>query len=311
MMSAKRVLLIVAGLLVILVLAACAPLPPLAAGEPAQVATAAPVATATPNPTAAPAIPDPRSDPMAALLYAGQSGAFKSAEFDYVMSLVMEPADEASAAALGDAVEELTSVEMEITGKGAMEITDPDALEVKMRMDMEFSMAGDQMTMEMVMIGQTAWVRVGGTSDWQKVEGEQATSAIPGGMDPQSMFETFKNATDVQWIEDVELNGQQVSHLRFTVDPAKLDLGAFDSLTNQAEMSQEQFEEMMQGLNPVVDIWLAKDDLGMRREQMALDFVMPLPEEVGAGYVNLRLAMTMDMTFTNVNEPVTIEDPTK
>ncbi len=300
-----------AGLILILALAACAPLPaavqaPAATAAPAQVPTLVP----TPIPTPTPSVPDPKTDPMAALLYVGRPGSFSSAEFDYVMTLEMSPADEASAAALGDDAGQLSDVQMKITGDGAMEVTDPGALKSKMRMAMNLDMAGQQMAMEMIIIDQTAWIRVGSEGEWQKVEGEQAMSAIPGGMDPESMLETFQNATDVAWVEDLEIDGEPVSHLRFAIDPAKRDLASLTAMTDQAELSEEELQEILKDMQPVIDVWITKANLELRRQVMAFDMIMPFPEELGASDAKLRMALEMDMQVRNVNEPVTIEAPT-
>jgi hypothetical protein len=246
---------------------------------------------------------------MGALLYIGQPGSFKSAEFDYLMTLEMSPADEASAAALGDEAEMLSDVRMTITGDGAMEVTDPGALKSKMRMNMNLSMAGQQMAMELIMIDQTAWIRVGPDGEWQKVEGEQAMAAIPGGMDPESMLETFQNATDVVWIEDLEIDGEPASHLSFAIDPAKLDLKSLTAMTNQAELSEEEMEQILRDMEPVIDVWVTRADLELRRQRMAFDMIMAFPEELGISDAQLRMAMVMDMQLSNVNQPVTIEAP--
>ena len=294
------------GLILIFVLAACAPVP---AAVQAPAATAAPAGNTTPVQTPTPAVPDPKTDPMGALLYIGQPGSFKSAEFDYLMTLEMSPADEASAAALGDEAEMLSDVRMTITGDGAMEVTDPGALKSKMRMNMNLSMAGQQMAMELIMIDQTAWIRVGPDGEWQKVEGEQAMAAIPGGMDPESMLETFQNATDVVWIEDLEIDGEPASHLSFAIDPAKLDLKSLTAMTNQAELSEEEMEQILRDMEPVIDVWVTRADLELRRQRMAFDMIMAFPEELGISDAQLRMAMVMDMQLSNVNQPVTIEAP--
>lgn len=305
-MSTTRWASYAAGLILTLALAACAPLP---AAVRAPETPAAPTATPTPAPTPTPAIPDPKTDPMAALLYTARPGSFGSAEFDYVMTLKMSPADEASAAAMGDAAEQLSAAPMTITGTGAMEVTDPGALKSKMRMNMNLDMAGQQMAMDMIVIDQAAWLRIGPDGAWQKVEGEQATAAIPGGMDPDSMLETFQNATDVAWVEDVDIDGEPVSHLRFAIDPAKLDLASLTGMMGQAEMSSDEVQAALQEMKPVIDVWITRAGLELRKQVMAFDVIMSLPEEMGIAGAKLRMGLTMEMQFRNVNQPVTIEAP--
>ncbi len=173
------------GLILILALTACAPLPagvqaPAATAAPAQVPTQAPTLVPTPAPTPTPAVPDPKTDPMAALLYVGQPGLSKSAGARLPHDAEHVAGRRCPRRSAGDEAELLRDVRMTITGDGAMEVTDPGAAKSKMRMNMNLSMAGQQMDMELVMIDQTAWIRAGPDGDWQKVEGEQAMSAIPG-----------------------------------------------------------------------------------------------------------------------------------
>ena len=325
-MFSMRLALIFAALLILASLAACSPLPPATQGPAAtQVQQAAPAPTtasaateapaasqapvASPAAAASSAIPDAKADPAAALAYAGNGKLFKTAEFTYTMGMNMTPADDASAKALGAQADALKSLLMQANGQGAIEVTDPAALKSKIRMDMDINAAGQQTQMQMVVIDQTAWVKVAGQDTWQKMEGAQARSVTPG-VSPETMLEDFKNAADVQWIEDVTLSGEQMSHLRFTMDPSKLDLATLTgSATASTQLTPEELEGMFKDFKPVVDVWLSKPNLELRGEKMQLEWVMPLPKEANAAEVKLRVAMTMAMQFSKVNEPVKIEAP--
>lgn len=323
-MISKRLALILAGLLILASLAACSTVPPITQAPAAQpsaaqpsAATVAPAATDTPAPmptpaaTPTPAIPDAKADAQAALLYASSGKLFKTAEFTYTTTMTMAPADDASAAALGTQADELKNFKMEMQGSGAMEVTDAAAMKSKMRMDMDINAVGQQMQLQMILIDQTAWVKATGQDAWQKVEGDQVQSLTPG-VSPEKMLEDFANAVDVQWIEDVTQGSETVSHLRFTMDPSKLDLGSLTaSATGSSDLTPEQVQAMVKDMKPVVDVWLTKPTLELRGEKMTLDFVVPLPEDASTGNVKIRAFMTMDMQFSKVNEPVTIEPPTE
>lgn len=316
-MFTRRMALIFAGLLIVASVAACAPLPPAtqeatdatAVATTAPAATAEPTATAAPSATPTPAIPDPQTDPQAALLYTSGAQLFKTAEFTYTMTMTMAPADDASKkAALGDQAAELEDFQMTMEGSGAMDMTDTE--NVKMRMDMDLDAAGQQMSIQMVMLDKTAWVKMSGQDEWTKVEGDEALSSLPTGVTPDQMVKDFENAVDVEWIEDTTLNGEAVSHLRFTMDPAKMDLASLTgSVTQGQDLTAEQLQEMMKDMKPVVDVWLSKADLQPRGQKMQLDWVMSLPEEANVGDAKLRINMLMDAQYSNVNEPVTIEAP--
>ncbi len=325
-MFSKRLALVFAGLLILASLAACAPVPPAtqapvatagaAAQQPAaSPTTAAPAPTDTPAPTATPAAtstpaaPDPKTDPTGALLYASSGKLFKTAEFTYTMTMTMAPADDASAKALGAQADQLKSFKMDAKGSGALEVTDPTAFKSKMRMDMDINAAGQQMAMQMIMIDQTGWVKLAGQDTWQKVEGEQAKSAAPG-LNPEQMLRDFENAVDVQWIEDVTQGTEQLSHLRFSMDPTKLDLASLTAnATGGSQLTPEQLQAMVKDMKPVVDVWLTRLTLELRGEKMLLDFVMPLPKDANVGDAKIKLSMVMEMRFSKVNEPVTIEPP--
>jgi hypothetical protein len=313
-MFTKRFALLFVGLLIVAGLAACAPVPP-ATQEPAApaattapVATLAPTATEAPAATPTPAMPDPKTDPQAALMFSSAGEMFKTAEFTYAMTMTMAPADDASKEALGDQAAELEDFEMTMNGAGAMDMSDPD--NVKMRMDMDMDAVGQQISIEMVVIGKTAWMKMPGQDEWTKVEDEQALSALPTGITPDQMLKDFESAVDVEWIEDTTLNGEEVSHLRFTMDPSKMDLEALTgSLTQGETIPTEELQEMMKDMKPVTDVWLSRATLQPRAQKMTLDWVMPLPEEASAGGAKLRITMLMDAQYSKVNEPVTIEAP--
>lgn len=314
-MFSRRILPVLAALAVLAFMAACAPLPAATQAPSTQPATVAPAATvatiatptSVPSPTAV--MPDPKTDPVAALSYAGNSQLFKTAEFTYTMTMNMAPADDASAKALGAQADQLKGYMFQANGSGALEVTDPSSLKSKMRMDMEMQAGGQGMAFEMVLIDQTAWIKMKGDTSWKKLQAEQAKSVMPG-MSPEQLLENFKDAAGVKWVEDVTVDGEQLSHLQFTVDPSKLDLGALSSVgAGSNNITPEQLQSMMKDMKPVVDVWLSKPGLQMRGEKMQLEFNVPLPAEANAGDAKIKLSIVMDMKFSKVNEPVTIEAP--
>lgn len=326
-MFSRRPALVFAGLLILASLAACAPLPPAAqepaatqaaAAQPVTQSTAVPAATdlppasSTPAPAPTPAIPNPQADPAGALLYASSGKLFRTAEFTYTMTVTVAPADDASAQALGAQASELKNLTMVAAGSGALEVTDPASMKSKMRLDMDVDAAGQKMTMQMVLIDQSAWVKATGIDTWQKVEGEQAKAALPAGMSPEQMLQDFKDAVDVQWVEDVTQGSETISHLRFSIDPSKLDLASLTSgAAGSADLTPEELQAMFKDMQPAVDVWLAKPSLELRGEKMQVDFMTPLPAEANMGDAKIRMTVVMDMQFSKVNEPVTIEPPTE
>ncbi len=325
----KPTLNAVIGLFLIVAVGACtppAPAAPTVAVEPTVAATATtaptateePIATAEPTSTAEPTateepaagIPDVQSDPLGALLYASSGDAMQTAEFEYDMVMTMEPADEAAEEALGPAVGVLSGFTMTATGTGAMEIVDATALKNKMRMQLDMEAAGEQIAFEMIMIEDTVWVRMGEDGEWEMTEADQAETAMPGGMDPNDMMKAFTDATEVEWVEDTELDGEAVSRLRFTVDPAKFDLGSLTGTLGE-DASAEEVEAMLKDMTIDAEVWLTTDELQLRQQRMVIGMIMSLGEELENADARVRMNMDATMRLMNVNEPVTIEPPTE
>lgn len=326
------------GLVLVLALGACTPPPAPAAptlapepttapttvaaeptAEPTAEATATSEATATTEPTAAATettesatgeVPDPKADPMAALLYASSAQAMKTAEFEYEMRMTMEAADDAAAEALGAALDVLKSFAMTATGSGALEIVDPEGTQNKMRMQLDMKAAGQQMQVEMIMVGDTVWTRAGEDGEWQQSDVEKDQSTVPGGMDPNKMLQSFKDATDAEWIEDTELDGTPVSHLRFTMDPTKFDMSSLTATLGE-NASAEEIAKMMQDMTIDADVWLTTDELQLRQERMLIGLVMSMADQVDNPDARIRINMDTTMRMLSVNEPVTIEPPTE
>jgi hypothetical protein len=326
----KHKLNVVIGLFLIVAVGACtppAPSAPTLAVEPTTAATATIAAIATEEPTAtaeptvteeptataepaASSIPDVKSDPLGALLYATSGDAMQTAEFEYDMVMTMEPADEAAEEALGPAVDVLSGFTMTASGTGAMEIVDATALKNKMRMELDMEAAGEQIAFEMIMIEDTVWVRMGEDGEWEMAEADQAQPAIPGGMDPNDMMEAFADATDVEWVEDTELDGEAVSRLRFTVDPAKFDLGSLTRTLGE-DATAEEVEALLKDMTIDAEVWLTTDELQLRQQRMVIGMIMSLGDEMDNPDARVRMNMNATMRLMNVNEPVTIEPPTE
>jgi hypothetical protein len=249
---------------------------------------------------------------MAALLYSSSTGTFRSATFTYEMTMTMKAADEASAQALGKTAQFLETFTMSATGDGAMQVVDAKAGKANMRMDFDMNVMGQKITIQMVMVDNILWIRTGDEKIWQKTvitSTEQAASVMPGGMDPTSMLESFQNATNVQWVEDTTLKGEPVRHLRFAVDPKKLNLDSVLESMSKEEASSEDLKMIMEGMKVDADVWLRAKDLAVRQEKMVISVVVPAPKALDVPDAKLRMDIGMVMFFDKLNEPVEITSP--
>ncbi len=176
-----------------------------------------------------------------------------------------------------------------------------------MQMIMDISAAGQEMTVETIVLGDKAWTRVG-DGKWTETDVEGAQSSVPGGWagwDPLGMEDMLKDAIDVEYVGEEARDGQSLHHLRFTLDPATADLGAIVGTTGAPG---EEMDQLLQDAGISADVWLGADDLIPRYYDMAMDFILP-GLALGVGDASLRIVMNIAMAFTAINEPVTIEAP--
>jgi hypothetical protein len=286
------------ALLALLALAAC---------QTAPAATTPLPPTPTPTPTAPP-LPDPKTDPQAALNYASERDLVQSMGFTMSMSMTLQPADEEAAGALGGVVAAaLQAATMTGSGSGLMEVTDSSAGLANMQMTMDINAAGQEMMVETIVLGDKAWTRVG-DGKWTKTDVERAQSSVPGGWggwDPLGIEDMLEDAVDVAYIGEEVRDDQSLHHLRFTLDPGSVNLGA---ILGTAGASEDDMSQLMQDAFITADVWLGVDDLIPRYYDMIMNFILP-GLALGVGDGSLRMVMNTAMAFSDINEPVTIEAP--
>jgi hypothetical protein len=124
-------------------------------------------------------------------------------------------------------------------------------------------------------------------------------------MDPFGMEDMLKDAVDVAYIGEEVRDGQMLHHLRFTLNPAAIDLG---SLLGTAGVNADEVDQILQNATLVGDTWLGVDDLLARYQDIRMNFMLP-GLAMGLGDANLRMAMNIAMAFTDINQPVTIVAP--
>lgn len=305
-MSRNRIFVLILVATVVTALAACAAVPAPTPTPAPPTATPMPSATPLPTATPTPAFPDPKTAPLEALMYSGEAGLFKTAEFTYTMSLGAKAADEASAEKLGSLLDQLAAALSQMTGEGALEIVDAGARKVNMRMKLGMDVGGQKFAVETILVDGESWARLGEDQPWQKAE--SSAVAATTGIDPASLVDMVKDATKVEWIEETELNGERVHRLRYTMDPGKMD---FSQILQSAtgELPEETLQAMLEEMNVDAEVWLRASDLQMRQQRMLVTMTMPLPDDAGLGDVKILMTIDMTMAYSKINEPVVIEAP--
>jgi hypothetical protein len=189
------------------------------------------------------------------------------------------------------------------SGSGFVEVTDSSAGLANMQMVMDMSAAGQQMTVETIVLGDKAWTRIG-DGEWTETDVESAQSAVPG-LELPGMEGMFEDAVDVVYVGEEMRDGQSLHHLRFTLDPATADLG---SILGTTGVPGEEMEQLLQDAGISADVWLGADDLIPRSYDMTMNFILP-GLALGVGDGSLRMVMNTAMAFSAINEPMTIEAP--
>lgn len=291
-MSRLRLVLWAAIVLVASAMAACTAIPALPAALP----------TATPTPS----VPDARFDPLAAVMYSADPGRFRSAAFTYRMNLGVRPADDASAQALGPSLEDLDSAAGQIWGEGELEMIDPQTGKANLRMKLNLEMADQTLEIETIIVDGVSWVRTAPDQPWEKADMPTATAT---GIDPSSALAMIKDASKVEWVDEIELNGERVQHLRYTIDPAKANFAELLKPAGSEAVTEEQLDAMFNAMTVEAELWLRASDLQIRQQRVLMTMPLTVPEEVGLEDVSLLMDVDMLMTYDRVNEPVVIEVP--
>jgi len=261
----------------------------------------APPTTVIIPPTSTSTVPNAKADPTAAVMYSTDPSRFRRAEFTYKMGFGVKAADDVSAQALGPMLDQIASALSRMSGEGAMEVIDARTGKVNIRMKINM----DAMEVETVIVDGVSWVRTGPDKPWQKSE---LISLTTGAMDPASALAMIKNASKVEWVEETELNGERVHHLRYMIDPSKGNFGKLLTAGTDT-MPKEKLDAIFATMTVDAELWLRAGDLQIRQQRVRVTMPMPLPEEDRLKDVKLMMDIDMLMSYTKVNEPVLIEAP--
>jgi hypothetical protein len=253
-------------------------------------------------------VPDAKQDPRAALLYSAGSN-FKSATFTYDMNMTMSPADDTSATALGPAAGVLSQMAIKGKGSGAMQVVDAAQGKTNLQMSFDMGVMGQQVKMDMIMLDGQVWTRIGEDGAWEKAQSPSTAAKSMGGMDPSSMMESYRDAVKVEWLDDKPLNGEAVHHLRYQVDPSKMDMSSVLASAEGGKASPEQIQAMLKEMSIDAEVWLTAKDLATRQTKMQISFIMPMPGQADLKDVKLKVVMDMTMAFDKINQAVEIKAP--
>jgi len=199
-------------------------------------------------------------------------------------------------------------VKIELDAQGEIEMKGFTPQDANMRLEMNMSMLGQEVKMEMVALNGEYWMREGAGS-WQNVPAEQANLAGSLGSDPTSALRYLENAKNVKKLKDEKVDGVDCYHFGFTMDADALGTAEMvGQLTGGGQLTEDQANKILETAVLEGEVWAAKTDLLPRRQTMHMTFdISGLP---GLGDTPVKYDMQVEIKYTQINEPVTIQAPT-
>jgi formylglycine-generating enzyme required for sulfatase activity len=256
-----------------------------------------PTAAAAPRPSEG-ALPDPRTDPAAALRTSDFPAGLGNVAYTYTF------------------VRYSGSVPRGETANGFGMLDVADFAKGKVDLERHLNINWGAMSLldtHFIARGGSAWSRSGsrpwaGPSAWEYSPEPPEQSG--GGYDPLLMLEPFDSVTEVKWIEDGLWNGEPIHHLHVVFDPAKM---RYLAATAQAPY-EYRYESLLGGGkygDPVsteveADVWLAAKDLAVRQIEMTIRIATGEPGS-GKEPTNWTIARTMSFELADagaIAEPV-------
>jgi formylglycine-generating enzyme required for sulfatase activity len=275
--------------------------PPLGASTPAPptATPAPPTATRLPTATLTPALPDPKTDPLAALRHGHFPEGLDSIAFKSTYSIYADPRAEFDNAGYGP---ETARIE------GKLNVVDFAAGKIDMELCISrtLSLVNFHQEIHLIRLGDRAWQLTEGASPmWEEFEAANLDSAEAermfwGGWHPLYMLEPFDSVTEAKWVETGSLDGKPAHHLHVVFDPAKMRY-----LNGATKARWEHWLPSL--LDPKVanygkaasadvraDVWLAADDLSVKQIESHIQ-VVTQQDEGGKGKINWTIIRTLTL----------------
>jgi len=216
---------------------------------------------------------------------------------------------------VGDRTSESNSAHMVFTGgAGAMKVSGEGDLKVGGDSPaISMNMDTGQGSMAIILLDGVLYLKLptglspGGGKPWIKIDSNDEnnplaqalgsmTDQLRSNADPREMLEQFKDAGKINSSEKQELNGEQTTHYKITVDVKKLAANQQD-----ADMRKAMQEAVKSGLKEFpIDLWVNDDDLPVR---MSVD--MPTADPTSGKSVPVKV----QVDYSKWGEPVDIAAP--
>jgi hypothetical protein len=140
---------------------------------------------------------------------------------------------------------------------------------------------------EAIVIGERTFVKLPGSDSWTEREGE----ALDGGASPGKLVsgKYLKSAANVELVDG---KGDSF-HLKFD-----LDMNKYVKAVNAIDVDPSVFT----GKSAAMEVWVLKDSMYIGKATMKYSSDVP-------GVASSKLSMSMEVNFSDFNEPVKIEAP--
>lgn len=245
-------------------------------------------------------MPDPRTDPAGALRYTGFPAGLGSVGFTSTFRLEADPERN-----WGYGIETARSF-------GTFNVVDYDAGEIDMELHVNFSITDYGQDLHVIRSGDRAWVR-GYGMQWQERPVEELTSddwerMLWGGWHPLNALESFDSAAEVEWVDNMLLDGEPAHHLRVVFYPEKMQhLPATAKARYEYQWYHLVGAQAGYGTPTSVDVqadvWLAAEDLAVRQVDTVIQITT---EESGTEKTDWTITRTVQF---DAGDPNAIAEP--
>jgi formylglycine-generating enzyme required for sulfatase activity len=261
---------------------------------PALTEAPAPITTQS---SAAAALPNPKTDAIAALRYSNFPTGLGSVAFSSTYGIDADPRDDFDNFGYGPETARVT---------GRLNVVDFAAGKIDMELHITRTLStvdfSDQI--HLIRLGDRAWER---TEDrlpsWEEfaaanLDSDEAERMFWGGWYPLYMLESFDSVTEAKWVETRLMDGKPAHHLHVVFDPAKMRYlnGATKVRWEYQFQSLLDPEGMRYGeaasVDVQADVWLAADDLSVKQTETLIQVVTEQDESDG-GKINWTITKTL------------------
>ncbi len=223
---------------------------------------------------AVPGLPDPQTDPVAALRYSNFPAGLGNVSYDLTHNIDAEPKADFENMGYGAETTHIT---------GTLSVLDFLAGKIDWTINLTQTLhsIGLNQELHLVRFGDRAWLRTEGRSwTWEEFPAENLPSAETdymfwGGWYPLYALESFDGVSEAEWLESTTLDGEPAQRLHVVFDTEKMrTLEGSTKVRYEYRLlsllSDQSYYGPVTSVDAQADVWLADKDLSVRQINMLI-----------------------------------------